>query len=210
LEDLINEKYNGPRVEDKRELLLQVTEGLAHLHRIEIIHRDIKLCNILLFFMKSGAIVKPQMKLADFSLCNILKDNNADFTNTSISNPSGSRGWISPELFKSERYDYKVDIFPLGCVFGYTLSGGKHPFGDGNMRQVRIEGKKPIVMTLKDLKTPFCNDNSAFELIKSMVEMEPSKRPTAEEVLKNKFFVSPINTFNVDATSSLQGIDFPN
>lgn len=189
LEDLIIGQYKDQEHElDRRDVLYQVTRGLAHLHKLKIVHRDIKPTNIL---FKSNEGSPPQMKLADFGLSRILKAGKIDYTNTDADNPSGTRGWMAPELDESGRYDTKVDIFPLGCVFAYTLTGGKHPFGDEVLsRSLRIRNKEGMLLT----PDHFTNKNSdldfsaAFYLIRSMVEMNPAKRPTAEQVLHHNFF----------------------
>jgi serine/threonine-protein kinase/endoribonuclease IRE1 len=109
------------------------------------------------------------MKLADFGISKMLKtDMDMDFTNTSVTNPSGSRGWMAPEVYKKERFDCKVDIFPLGCIFAYTLSGGKHPFGDDpDQRLLRIKNQQPMSMVQQDLKEPYrdLEDDEAFEAL---------------------------------------------
>jgi len=54
-------------------------------------------------------------------------------------NPKGTRGWMAPEQYGSARLGGEVDIFALGCIFGYTLSTeGKHPFGDDLDERVYI------------------------------------------------------------------------
>jgi len=189
LEHLINGTYDGPSIKDEKEILRQVTRGLAHLHKLGIIHRDIKPSNILIY-IPDEYHGKPLMKLADFGLSKVLNNEKGDFTNTSLGNPSGTRGWMAPELYKSIRYDSKVDIFALGCIFGYTLSGGKHPFGDDPFdRSYRVKHMMPIVMAQIDLKIPYSKDRVAYDLIVTMVEMEPTKRPTVQQVLKHTFFL---------------------
>jgi len=143
---------------------------------------------------------EPQMKLADFGLSRVLNFNAKDFTNTSVSNPMGTRGWMAPEVYHLNRFNFKVDIFPLGCIFGYTLSGGKHPFGDDpDLRIGRIRQKKAMIMVENDLK---CEADSveAFKLIKAMLQMEPVNRPTADDVLKTPYFLVDdvqLNEFSV-------------
>jgi len=73
LEEYINGKYNGPRFENERKILWQMTQGLAHLHSKGIVHRDIKPTNILIYVPPSsenGAAinVEPLIKLADFGI----------------------------------------------------------------------------------------------------------------------------------------------
>ena len=201
-----SETYKGPRFKSEREMLYQVTQGLAYLHSLDIVHRDIKPTNILIF---SNAIqkeipdsgsdschssddespVKVQMKLADFGISKILQTNKEDFTNTSVANPSGTKGWMAPEVYECNRFDFKVDVWALGCIFGYTLSGGKHPFGDDVKRIVRIIQKENMILVQKDLKRPYSEDDVSFELIKSLLQIEPRNRPTAEDVLKSPFFI---------------------
>jgi len=171
----------------EKDILRQLTKGLAHLHNLGIVHRDIKPTNILIFVSEDGTEL---IKLADFNISKVLKSNK-DFTNTNVTNPTGTKGWMAPEVYESERFDLKVDIYALGLVFGYTLSGGKHPFGDdSNERIVLIKKKEAImVMTQKDLKIPFSSNSVAFELIKSML-VEPTKRPIIAQVAKSSFFLN--------------------
>lgn len=82
-----------------------------------------------------------------------------------------------------------MDIFPLGCVFAYTLTGGKHPFGDDpEDRPNRIRKKKAHKLVQEDFKEPYSNDNDkAIRLIKSLLDTNPRKRPIAEDVLNDIF-----------------------
>ena len=110
----------------------------------------------------------PQIKLADFGLSKLLKSDRTDFTNSNM-NPEadGTACWTSPELFdhSTNRCDFQVDIFPLGCIFGYTLSGGKHPFGDDHPYAIssKIIRKEAMLMVQQDLKEPL-----AFKLIQNI------------------------------------------
>jgi len=91
---------------------------------------------------------------------------------------------------KGCRYNFKVDIFPLGCVFGYTLSKEQHhPFGEKEDRAYRIKNKKePIkILALADLKEPY-SKKCTLELIWSMIKMNPEERLTAEDILNHEFF----------------------
>jgi len=141
---------------------------------------------------RTNAESNPQVKLADFGRSKIVND---DFTNTSMSNPRGTRGWISPELYQDQRAGPRVDIFALGLIFGYTLSGGQHPFGDNpDDRAVRIRNKESMKMTRKDLKKPYSSENDeAFDLIESMLDIDPEKRTTVKEIENSFFFPVNIN-----------------
>lgn len=117
LEDYILGKYDGPKFKNEIDMLLQVTQGLDHLHSLKIVHRDMKPTNLLMSLPKDSP--EPQMKLADFGLSKLLNINQEDFTNSNLINPSGTRGWMAPEAYNQERYDFKVDIWALGLIIGY-------------------------------------------------------------------------------------------
>lgn len=188
LEDLIEGRCDGQLIQDEKEILHQVTQGLDYLHRNSIVHRDVKPTNILIFAKQQD---KPSLiKLADFGLSKILlRPDNDDFSNTDCASPKGTRGWMAPEMYHLTRYDLKVDIFALGCLFYYTLSGGKHPFGNDPIdRMYRIKRKEPKVLELDDFKDPYCKDTAVLKLISTMVEMEPSNRPTVDCILNDPFF----------------------
>lgn len=189
LDDYIKGSYNGPKFIPEKEILLQMAKGLVYLHSLKIVHRDIKPTNILIY-VPQNADTKPVVKLADFGLCKVLKnDLESDFTNSNTRNPSGTQGWMAHELYESNRLDSRVDIFSLGCVFVYTVTDGKHPFGDDHIeRLIRIRRNEPISLTQKDLKASYSFDFKALNLIRSMIEWDPKDRPTAENILQHDFF----------------------
>jgi len=194
LDEYFNKIYKGPRFRNEREILHQVTRGLAHLHKLKIVHRDIKPANLLIFVPTDESNNnKPQMKLADFNISKMLKTEfDKDFTNTSKTNPKGTRGWMAPEVYESNRFDFKVDVWALGLIFAYTLTGGKHPFGEDLItRTDRIRKKEPMVLKETDLMGK--NMDGAFEVITSMLMVEAINRPTVTDVLKNPFFKDKVN-----------------
>lgn len=95
-------------------IFVQCVFGLHHLHTSQIMHRDIKTHNILLF---SNGLVK----LGDFGVAK-------SFSHTKIrSSFVGSPLYMAPELHSSNGYTYKADIWSLGCVL-YELCCLRHPY----------------------------------------------------------------------------------
>ncbi len=187
--DFLKYRYGqGLSFENGKEILRQVTRGLSYLHEKKIVHRDIKPSNILVFVSKRK--VKPVIKLADFGISKMLKEDKLDVAYTSLTNPNGARGLMPPEVYEFERVDFSVDVWALGCIFAYTLSAGKHPFGDDpDQRTHLIKNKEPIILKQENLKEPYSKDPFAFDLIKSMLETDPSKRPTVTDV-QNSFLLN--------------------
>ena len=92
-----------------RRLILQLTGALAYLHKRDVIHRDIKLANILLD-------AEMNVKVADFgltALC-LTRGEFEEFRRTTM---LGTPNYMAPELYdKTKGHLYPVDIFALGVV----------------------------------------------------------------------------------------------
>lgn len=87
-------------------IIAQILKGLDFLHSNGVMHRDIKLDNILLL----ETYPKIKIKIADFSLAEFLKDRSNPL------NKCGTPGFMAPEIFNDENYDQKVDIFSAGVI----------------------------------------------------------------------------------------------
>jgi serine/threonine protein kinase len=82
-----------------------IAKGLQHIHDYGIIHRDLKPGNILISI--DGMICK----IADFGFSKNV------FDDLKFTRRHGTPLYTAPELTNENRYDYKVDIYSLGCIF---------------------------------------------------------------------------------------------
>ncbi len=148
-----------------------------------MVHRDLKPQNVLLS-RTSGSSGAADIKLADVGLALRLAANRSSYT--AISNAGGgvgTTGWRAPEVLRGGRQTKAVDIFAAGCIVGFVLTGGKHPFGipifgrDGN-----IASNRPVLQPLEDLDLP-----EAVDIVKKMIHPESTERPTAEAALCHPF-----------------------
>ncbi len=101
---------------------IQIAEGLAHAHRHGIVHRDVKLSNVL--FSEEGSL-----KIADFGLAKVGSGENAGLTETGIA--VGTPPCMSPEQARGELVDARSDIFSLGIIL-FELIAGEPPFAGAN------------------------------------------------------------------------------
>ncbi|CAG2191335.1 ERN1 [Mytilus edulis] len=156
--------------------------GIAHLHSLGIVHRDIKPHNVLISQPDTGGNVKAL--ISDFGLCKKLTAGRISFSRRS--GAAGTEGWIAPEMLdEDKRTTCAVDMFSFGCVIYYVLTRGKHPFGDSLRRQSNIlEGD----YSLQSL--PMTDFYVRRDLIDRLLCFEPSKRLCAKAILKHPLFWS--------------------
>ena len=100
-------------------IILQVKEAISCLHKNDIIHRDIKSSNILIFDKKN-------IKISDFGVSKLLENN--VFARSSIGTPY----YMSPAILRGEKYSFNVDYWALGCLI-YKMVTNKYPFEAENL-----------------------------------------------------------------------------
>jgi CTD kinase subunit alpha len=189
----------------KKHLAQQLFEGLDYLHTRGVLHRDIKAANIL---VSSEGV----LKLADFGLARFYaKHHQLDYTNRVI-----TIWYRSPELLLGEtQYGPAVDIWSAACVMVEIFTKRAIFPGDGSeinqldkihavlgtpnrkdwpnlvempwFPLLRPAYRKPNVFEekYKELLTP-----AAFDLLASMFQYDPDKRPTAAQVLQHPYFTA--------------------
>lgn len=189
----------------KKHLAKQLFDGLNHLHRRGVLHRDIKAANILI--SNTG-----QLKLADFGLARFYsKTGHPDYTNRVI-----TIWYRSPELLLGEtQYGPAVDIWSAACVMIEIFT--KHaifPGDGGEINQLdkiynvlgtptRSEWPGLVDMAWFELLRPVERKPNtfaekyqerltpaAFDLLQAMFLYDPVKRPTAGDVLEHPYFTS--------------------
>jgi len=154
---------------EARYYLTQLVSGVQYLHENKIIHRDLKLANLLL---TNGMTVK----IADFGLA----VRESDIERCQFEK-CGTPNYISPEMLRQKGHSYPVDIWAIGIVL-YILLSGIPPFETADLHETyrRIESNTYTF-------TPEIN-NSAQDLITRLLAPNPINRPLASQICQHKFF----------------------
>ncbi|CAI9110461.1 OLC1v1010490C5 [Oldenlandia corymbosa var. corymbosa] len=174
VQDTVLWKANGYPSPVLLKLMRDLVSGLVHLHELGIIHRDIKPQNVL--------IIKDKYLCAKLSDMGISKRLTGDMASLGQhATGCGSSGWQAPEQLLLGRQTRAVDLFSIGCVLFFCVTGGSHPFGDRLERDVNIVKNQVDLFLVEHIP-------EAKELFSLLLSHNPEMRPTAVEVLAHPLF----------------------
>lgn len=170
--DLMNE--NGCPSPLLLKLMRDVVSGLVHLHDLGIIHRDLKPQNVL--------ITKEKFLCAKLSDMGISKRLIGDMSSLGH-RPTGygSSGWQAPEQLLHGRQTRAIDMFSLGSVLFFCMTGGRHPFGSPLERDINITKNKMDLFLSEHIP-------EAVDLFSRLLDPIAELRPKAVKVLAHPFF----------------------
>jgi polo-like kinase 1 len=141
------------------------------LHSHRVIHRDLKLGNL---FLND----KMEVKIGDFGLATKL-----EFDGERKRTICGTPNYIAPEVLEGKQgHSYEVDIWSLGVII-YTLIIGKPPFETSDVKTTY----KRIRMNAYNFPENVAISDQARSLITLILNNDPSKRPTVDEILMHEW-----------------------
>ena len=148
----------------------QLINGLDYIHQKGIVHRDLKLENILL--SKNNIL-----KIIDFGLSNFYDNSKL------LSTPCGSPSYASPDILSGEKYDgIMIDIWSSGIIL-YAMLCGYLPFEDENNENLYQK-----ILNCK-FEIPVHLEEDSVDILKKILVKEPKKRITIKEIKNHKFYI---------------------
>ena len=155
-------------------IMYQILLALNHIHKMKIMHRDLKLENILIYKKEKDGLYR--IKLCDFGTSHLFKDGEKE------KNIIGSSYYIAPEVF-NQNYNFKCDLWSSGIIM-YVLITKKIPFVGQNKKQIRnsILKKNYISEPLK-MYSKYVQD-----LVNDLLQKNYEKRINAEIALTYELF----------------------
>ena len=179
-------KDNGGYIDEKssRIIIMKILHAVNYCHSFGIVHCDLKPDNIIFEIPKEEEDLDDNgnngneyfnsnfmdLKIVDFGLSSRIKKNQK------LNNTVGTPYFIAPEML-SGRYDEKCDIWSIGVILYYMLSG-KFPFKSDNNNDIfhKIETETPNFWELNISET-------AFNFLRKCLTKNPKLRPSAKECL---------------------------
>ncbi|MCG3139058.1 MAG: Serine/threonine-protein kinase PknD [Phycisphaerae bacterium] len=151
-------------------LVAQAAQALAYAHGKGVIHRDIKPDNLM---MDQRGVIR----VADFGLAEI---GEIDLIKLFHGRPFGTPGYIAPEMARGEGSTPQSDIYCLGLVLYYALTGRKMLKADGAQAQVELCARPPVFEPGPELADV---PAECLRILQRCLEHEPTKRyPKAQQL----------------------------
>ena len=173
-------KPTGLSIEEIRKILLQLNNVFQIMYSQKIMHRDLKLKNIMLKYLNKEK-TEYEVKLSDYGFSKSLDENLITYTHL------GTPVTMAPEILSNKYYSFKADLWSIGVII-YQLIFKELPYYALNEQKVleKIMSRTPIKQ---------CNDVVLKDLINKLLVADPDKRIGWNEYFTHPFF-NQVNSFN--------------
>lgn len=189
-------------------LMRQIVDAIYYLHSKKIIHRDLKLDNILVNFLSdedlnSLNMMRAVVKIIDFGFARRIDPSNGNKAHSVLGTPN----YMEPKILQNmetktkniEGYDEKADIWSLGVLCHEMLVGHMTFDGKNNEEIYQKVREGTYSLPLDSLK------KEEVSFINGMLQSDPNRRLSAEELLNHNFLVKDVKQFEPIDHNQIQG-----
>ena len=187
-------------------IIRQLVSGLQYLHNNKILHRDLKLDNVLLHFnseedKNNFNLLKAQVKIIDFGFARYLE--NDSLAQSVLGSPINMDPQILAKMRKIDNnqsfgYDQKADIWSLGTIC-YEMLIGVPPFDATSYEELVSKIQKGNYKIPKNLKL----SKEAISFINGMLKYNPEQRLSIDQLANHNFLIKNVKDFKeIDLTKA--------
>ena len=190
-------KYEKPFPEKVvQHIMRQIVSALNYLHGLKIVHRDLKLDNILVNYYgeedkKAINLLNADIKLVDFGFATHIS--NVSLLSTAIGSPFN----MDPRILKKfnshakcpQTYDEKADIWSLGTLC-YEMLIGEYAFIGNTIQEINSKIEEGT------FKVPITLAKETISFLSEMLQYDCEKRSSAGELSKHPFLIKYIDDFS--------------
>ncbi|XP_045681566.1 serine/threonine-protein kinase 33 isoform X2 [Phyllostomus hastatus] len=194
---------------ETRWIIQSLASAIAYLHNNDIVHRDLKLENIMVksSFIDANNEMNLNIKVTDFGLA-VKKHGGSE---AMLQTTCGTPMYMAPEVINAHDYSHQCDIWSIGVIM-YILLCGEPPFMASSeeklfelIRKGELHFDDPVWDSISDC---------AKSVLKQLMKVDPAHRITAKELLDNQWLTPtaykkklPVtskkgNTENLDSSST--------
>ncbi len=154
------------------EVFTKTTSALAEAHAMDVVHRDLKLANIMVSGQADGHI---RVTVLDFGIAKpVAGESNMELTRKG--QVPGTPGIVAPELVDEQPSTAQSDLYSLGVLLFTALTGDPPYDGDNDLELMRAHKHDELPETRK-LVASYVPD-SLIDLTEELLDKKPGKRPT--------------------------------
>ena len=166
--------------QEAKRIFTQIVTAVQYCHKNNVVHRDLKLDNILLDDNKDVKVIDFGFSVVVNTVCKLNL-----FCGTSL--------YLAPEIvLRKDYWGPPVDVWTLGVIL-YTMLTGRFPFNGKTKEEIYKSITRGIYIEPCDIS------QGAQEMIEKLLNKDPAQRPTCDEILKNPFV-----TMTFDEKASLE------
>lgn len=183
LEQVLNLRQKGFNEKELKIILIQLNNVFKVMEKENIIHRDLKLRNIMVKYDENlKDEINFECKLSDFGFSKVMED---DITRTKLGTPAT----MAPEIMQNKHYTNKADLWSVGIII-YQLLFKSLPFRARNEHDLlnNILNNSGIV-----IPENYNISEDLFKLIKSLLQVDPNKRISWKQYFEHYYFNTSLN-----------------